>query len=306
VAEDEFTMMLDDASEDITASAGTLDAVPRLGPNRANPKWCAKARAAGKIKVKRVVLGISIKCKELIPVALETGGKVTKAKRTKARELATGTIRLFVSTLPPLASDIARLAALSTLSGRGEDLLDAAGDMWIGILQLVQGIRHLSDDEVKEGAVLISSGAQTLLKLLPVLTADDDRKRTEKQVKADEASLTAEAKVNEAIREVEKLAKEEETRKRRDSIKRKADLKRAAEEAEKEASKQRAKDEAEAKRKAKQEELAAKRRAKEEEAKRKKDAEVAEREARRTNFKKSIARFETLSRGTKNEDMVSV
>lgn len=63
--EDEFSQFLDDASEDIMASAATLDSVARLGPNRANPKWCAKARTQGKGKVKQLVLGISVKCKQV-------------------------------------------------------------------------------------------------------------------------------------------------------------------------------------------------------------------------------------------------
>lgn len=42
---------------------------------------------------------------------------------------------------------------------------------------------------------MIAGGARTLLKLLPVLTASDETKRTQKQVQADEAALTAESKV---------------------------------------------------------------------------------------------------------------
>lgn len=60
----------------------------------------------------------------------------------QARDLATATVKLFLSTLPPLAGQIVRLAALSTLRGRGEELLDAAGDMWIGILQVSSTRTH--------------------------------------------------------------------------------------------------------------------------------------------------------------------
>eukprot|EP00035_Acanthoeca_spectabilis_P009413 m.166975 g.166975 ORF g.166975 m.166975 type:complete len:614 (+) comp14718_c0_seq2:47-1888(+) len=307
--EDEFSQFLDDASEDIMASAATLDSVARLGPNRANPKWCAKAGTQGKGKVKQLVLGISVKCKQLIPIAMDTAqSNRDTASQKKARDLATATVKLFLSTLPPLAGQIVRLAALSTLRGRGEELLDAAGDMWIGILQFVQAMRHTSEEDVQEAAPLIAGGAQTLLKLLPVLTPEDEAQRTAKQVQADADALTAEAKVNQAIKEVERLAEEETARKRKDSIKRKADMKKAVSEAEKEAAKQlareekRAKEEA-AKRKA-QEELAKKKKDKEEAARRKREAEEAERAKRRAGFKSNIDKWETLTRG--DEDTVTV
>lgn len=114
--------------------------------------------------------------------------------------------------------------------------------------------------------------------------------------------------VNQAIKEVERLAEEETARKRKDSIKRKADMKKAVSEAEKEAAKQlareekRAKEEA-AKRKA-QEELAKKKKDKEEAARRKREAEEAERAKRRAGFKSNIDKWETLTRG--DEDTVTV
>lgn len=45
----ELNLKIDEAIEDLTASAAILDSVPRLGSRRANPKWCLKTRNEGTV-----------------------------------------------------------------------------------------------------------------------------------------------------------------------------------------------------------------------------------------------------------------
>ena len=44
--------------------------------------------------------------------------------------------------MPPLAGNLVAVAALSTLANRGEELITAAGDLWIGLAELLQVVRQ--------------------------------------------------------------------------------------------------------------------------------------------------------------------
>lgn len=189
---DDWDDFLDDASDDITSSAGVLDSVARLGPKRTSHKWCVKQLKHVKEKVKSQVLGIASKCKKLVPCA----SHLTTSRAANAdpdnRKLFMDTINLFCRVMPPLAGHIVTMAALTTVPGRNEELLVQAGDMWIGTLQLVQAVRETSKADVITGASQLATASKALIELMAELT-NEDRAEALKKKEFDEMLLKTDA-----------------------------------------------------------------------------------------------------------------
>eukprot|EP00040_Diaphanoeca_grandis_P009431 m.48799 g.48799 ORF g.48799 m.48799 type:complete len:702 (-) comp20859_c0_seq1:510-2615(-) len=317
----EWDLFLEDSSEDLTASAELLDTVARLGPKKTSPKWCAKKLKETRVEVRQQVLGIAAKCKNV----LSTAQSFVKTKSTSDadRKQLKDAIIVFTSTLPLLGTNFVNAAALCTLPAKSEEILETAGDLWIGLLQFVQAIHEKEYAELMEGVNLISKTSAKILELIKVLTKEDQQlmdtlaaqkqqayhnERQELMQKQEEAR-EAEAQALEAIRNVEQFARDEQARKRKLEEKREADAheenkrealaeKKAKENAEKFAkaeAKRLAKEQQENEERLQKEE---KKRLKEEEQERKRRAkeekERLEREAEADKKRQSAAKFSQL------------
>ena len=67
---------------------------------------------------------------------------------------------VFTSTLPPLASNLVAVAALATLPGRGDQVLERAGDFWIALAELLQVVKERGADELMAIAKTFAAGCQ--------------------------------------------------------------------------------------------------------------------------------------------------
>ena len=106
-----------------------------------------KTRNDGRKAAQKQLIGVATVCKRLIP----------KLKAWLSSEDHFGSLNhqplyqamsVFNATLPPLAGNMVAVAALATLPGRGDDLLEIAGDFWIGLAELLQVVRNRDLEEL--------------------------------------------------------------------------------------------------------------------------------------------------------------
>ena len=274
-------------------------------------------RAKTRDEVRKQVLGVASKCKSFLPEARPIVDSLDEGTEAELKPVYS-TLRLFMAGLAPLAGNVAIVAALSTLPGRGSELRASAGDMWIGMLELFQAIQALSPDALDAAAATIAGGAKALLDGLHCLTPDEQAKHEEKeahsQARARESAKAAadqeasrERAAREqalaAIREVERLAKEDQQRRAKaaaETEKRAAEMQRAEAKQQAKLERERLRAEAEAKKEALRKAAEAERRAAEEAkaaAKAEADRKAREdKEKKKRAFRDKLEAFETLPR----------
>ena len=313
VAAKDLDDRIDDACDDLTTSAGTLDSVARLGARRSNPKWCEKTRNVTRKAAHKQVLGIAVMSKRLIPLLQKwfTSGKHFGELDHKPLHRA---MSVYNSIMPPLASNLVAIAALSTLPNRGEEVITVGADLWIGIAELLQVVRNRDEEALIPAATEVARAAAMLLATLKILTpaeqASVDKQKEEierlERDNAAEAERFKAARVNDeaqqqeaAIAEVERITKQQEAAKAKAQRENEAAAQKMRERIEKAERKvQEDKDKAERKQREEQEKAERKAREDKEKAERKarEDKEKAERKAREEADKRAREEAKRIAR----------
>eukprot|EP00729_Bicosta_minor_P008552 gene8552-13322_t len=301
----ELNLKIDEAIEDLTASAAILDSVPRLGSRRANPKWCLKTRNEGRKAAQKQLIGVATVCKRLIP----------KLKAWLSSEDHFGSLNhqpLDLEELMPRAGTfadntkdlVAKLKVLTVAEQQQEDArLEAKAELERGnATAAAKAEAELQKQEEARVAAAMKEVDRLEKIRVDKLSA---RQRAEEKVKedaakamrrrAEQAEKAAKKALEEKVKAERKVREEAERAERKAREEAEKAAKKAAEEAEKAAKAEAKRKLAEEARKRREEEAERKRKIKEEKERKireEKERIAAEKEAKKAKFLGRIAMFE--------------